>query len=157
MKNRYNHILVAIILLSLVCGLWLVYNRYKVEVRNDTVEMVMDYQILKRIADWEGLSERSVLNQFKDAGITTLAVYDTTLERLDKDGSIVAIPGKDLLRNSKDSTGGGVFKQLAQRGELKYDAVYIAEALKKEGGLSTEKAARYGEEIIGAIRFERPG
>ena len=30
-------------------------------------------------------------------------------------------------------------------------------ALKKEGGLSTEKAARYGEEIIGAIRFERPG
>lgn len=146
MKNRYNHILVAIILLSLVCGLWLVYNRYKVEVRNDTVEMVMDYQILKRIADWEGLSERSVLNQFKDAGITTLAVYDTTLERLDKDGSIVAIPGKDLLRNSKDSTGGGVFKQLAQRGELKYDAVYIAEGDSKSvfSELLTDLRLRYG-------------
>ena len=91
MKSRYNHILLVIILLSLVCGLWLVYNRHKVEVRNDTVEMVMDYQILKRIAEWEGLNERSVLNQFKDAGITTLAVYDTTLEKLSAAGKVAVL------------------------------------------------------------------
>ncbi len=146
MKSRYNHILVAIILLSLVCGLWLVYNRYKVEARNDTVEMVMDYQLLKRIAEWEGQSERSVLNRFRDAGITTLAVYDTTLERLDKDGAIVAISGKDLLRNSKDSAGGGIFKQLVQRGEIKYDAVYVAEGDSKAAfsEVITDLRLRYG-------------
>jgi hypothetical protein len=50
---RYNRVLMAIILISLVCGLWLVYSRHQVEVRNDTVEMAMDYQALRRIADWK--------------------------------------------------------------------------------------------------------
>lgn len=153
MKSRYNHILLVIILLSLVCGLWLVYNRHKVEVRNDTVEMVMDYQILKRIAEWEGLNERSVLNQFKDAGITTLAVYDTTLERLDKEGFIVALPGKELLRNSKDSTSGGIFKQLIQRGEIKYDAVYVAEGNSKTvfSEVITDLRLRYGVNRVSIV------
>jgi hypothetical protein len=150
---RYNRVLLAIILISLVCGLWLVYSRHQVEVRNDTVEMAMDYQALRRIADWEGQSESSVLSKFKDAGITSLVVYDATLERLDKDGVIVAIPGKDLLRLKNESMSSGVFKQLLNRGNLDYDAVYIAEGSSKTAfsEVITDLRLRYGVNRISIV------
>jgi hypothetical protein len=153
MKSRYNPILIAIVLLSLCCALWLVYNRYQVESRNDTVEMVMDYQLLKRMADWEGQDEKTVLEQFKKAGITTLAVYDTTLERLNKAGAVVAVPGKDLLEAGKLSKGGGVFGNLIDRGGIKYDAVYIAEGKSKTAlsELITDLRLRFGEQRIAIV------
>ena len=153
MKSRYNPILLVIILISLCCALWLVYNRYQVETGNDTVEMVMDYQLLKRMADWEGQDEKTVLEQFKKAGITTLAVYDTTLERLNKAGEVVAVPGRELLEAGKLSKGGGVFGNLIDRGRIKYDAVYIAEG-KSKTALSeviTDLRLRFGEKRIAVV------
>lgn len=80
MKSRYNPVLLAVIVIGLVCALWLNYSRYEIEEKNNTVEMAMEYEGLQQLADWEGLPLDSVLKDFKDAGVTSLIVFDTTLQ-----------------------------------------------------------------------------
>ena len=91
MKSRYNPVLIAIIAIGLIVSLWLNYQRHEIEQRNDTVEMAMEYEGLEHIANWEGLSLNDVLAGFKKAGVTSLVVFDTTLEKLNNNGSIVAV------------------------------------------------------------------
>ena len=50
MKHRYNPVLIAVIALGLVCGLWLNWQRHKVEQANNTVEMAMEYEGLRKLA-----------------------------------------------------------------------------------------------------------
>lgn len=100
MKSRYNPVLIAIIAIGLIVSLWLNYQRHEIEQRNDTVEMAMEYEGLEHIANWEGLSLNDVLAGFKKAGVTSLVVFDTTLEKLNNNGSIVAVTGEELLKGS---------------------------------------------------------
>lgn len=148
MKSRYNHIIIIIMLISLACGSWLVYNRFLVEAPNDTVENVMDYLSLKQMAVWEGQDEKEVLARFKKAGITSLAVYDATLERLNQNGDLTVISGSELLRAGSVSAGGGVFRQLLNQKAIDYNAVYIAEGPSKKvlSEVITDLRLRYGEE-----------
>ena len=71
MKCRYNPVLLAVIILGLVCALWLNWNRHQVEQANNTVEMAMEYEGLRKLAALEGLPEEQVLREFKNAGINS--------------------------------------------------------------------------------------
>lgn len=123
MKSRYNPVLLAVIVIGLVCALWLNYSRYEIEEKNNTVEMAMEYEGLQQLADWEGLPLDSVLKDFKDAGVTSLIVFDTTLKKLDNKGLVYAAPGRELLHGG---TAGTQFAALQQQ-DIIPDAVYIAE------------------------------
>ena len=57
MKHRYNPVLVAVIAVGLVCALWLNWQRHQVEQANNTVEMAMEYEGLRKLAILQGLSE----------------------------------------------------------------------------------------------------
>ena len=48
MKCRYNPVLLAVIILGLACALWLNWNRHQVEQANNTVEMSMEYEGLRK-------------------------------------------------------------------------------------------------------------
>ena len=63
------------------------------EQANRSMETVMDYQALVRMADSEGLSRQSVFKKFKDAGVTTLAVSDRTIMDMAGEG---LVRGKDF-------------------------------------------------------------
>lgn len=93
MKSRYNPVLLAVIVIGLVCALWLNYSRYEIEEKNNTVEMAMEYEGLQQLADWEGLPLDSVLKDFKDAGVTSLIVFDTTLKNLTTKGLFMPLRG----------------------------------------------------------------
>lgn len=123
MKSRYNPVLLAVIVIGLVCALWLNYSRYEIEEKNNTVEMAMEYEGLQQLAYWEGLPLDSVLKDFKDAGVTSLIVFDTTLKKLDNKGLVYAAPGRELLHGG---TAGTQFAALQQQ-DIIPDAVYIAE------------------------------
>ena len=56
--------------------------------------MAMEYEGLQQLADWEGLPLDSVLKDFKDAGVTSLIVFDSTLQKLDNKGLVYAVPGR---------------------------------------------------------------
>ena len=125
MKSRYNPVLVAIIAIGLIVSLWLNYQRYEIEQRNDTVEMAMEYEGLEHIANWEGLSLNDVLAKFKTAGVTSLVVFDTTLEKLNNNGSIVAVTGEELLKGSALGGDGGKFAPVLAEGIVVPNAVYV--------------------------------
>ena len=149
MKSRYNPVLLAIIVIGLVCALWLNYSRYEIEEKNNTVEMAMEYEGLQQLADWEGLPLDSVLKDFKDAGVTSLIVFDTTLQKLDNKGLVYAAPGRELLHGG---TAGTQFAALQQQ-DIIPDAVYITEGKSPVTFKETEKDLylRYAPERIAVV------
>ena len=124
MKSRYNPVLVAVILVGLVCALWVNWNRHAIEQRNNSVEMAMEYKDLRKLAALEGVPEEVVLKKFQEAGINSLMVFDTSLERLGKIGAIKLVTGKELRHAKVLGADCGVFANVK---DVKENAVYIAE------------------------------
>lgn len=123
MKSRYNPVLIAVILVGLVCALWVNWNRHTIEQRNNTVEMAMEYENLRKLAALEGLPEEIVVKQFQDAGINSLMVFDTTLERLSKMGAIKTATGSELRQAKILGNDAGIFASVK---DVTENAVYIA-------------------------------
>lgn len=123
MKSRYNPVLLAVMLIGLIGALWLNYSRYEIEEKNNTVEMAMEYEGLQQLADWEGLLFDSVLKDFKDAGVTSLIVFDTTLQKLNNKGIVYSATGRELLQNGVVA-GSGRFAPVF-KDKVIADAVYI--------------------------------
>ena len=124
MKSRYNPVLVAVILVGLVCALWVNWNRHAIEQRNNSVEMAMEYKDLRKLAALEGVPEEVVLKKFQEAGINSLMVFDTSLERLGKIGAVKLVTGKELRQAKVLGNDTGVFANVK---DVKENAVYIAE------------------------------
>ena len=148
-KNRYNPILAACIIIAFCAALWLMRIRVGIEKRNGTVEQTLDYQAILMMAQREGCSSDKLLQQFKDAGVTTLIVYDTTLERLDRERRISAMPG-DVLQKAAAGIHQGAFDALIADGNINPDAVYVARG-KDEAAWNEAREdllLRYGRERV---------
>ena len=125
MKYRYNPVLLAVIALGLVCGLWLNLTRHKVEQANNTVEMAMEYEGLRKLAILQGVSEDKVLRDFQQAGINSLMLFDTTLERLTKKGEIQSSTTGELRKAASLGADKGVFAAVPAE-KLTVDAAFVA-------------------------------
>lgn len=127
MKSRYNPVLLAVIVAGLVCALWLNFVRHDVEKQNNTVEMAMEYEGLRKLAALQGLPEEDVLRQFKEAGINSLMIFDTTLERLTKNGELQTTTGGELRQAAMLGADKGVFAHIPAEA-LEENAAYAAAA-----------------------------
>ena len=127
MKSRYNPVLLAVIVAGLVCALWLNFVRHDVEKQNNTVEMAMEYEGLRKLAALQGLPEEDVLRQFKEAGINSLMIFDTTLERLKKNGELQTATGGELRQAAMLGADKGVFAHIPAEA-LEENAAYVAAA-----------------------------
>lgn len=125
MKSRYNPVLLAVIVLGLFCALWLNFVRHDVEKQNNTVEMAMEYEGLRKLAALQGLPEEEVLRQFKAAGINSLMIFDTTLERLTRNGELNTTTGSELRQASVLGADKGVFAAVSAS-DVEENAAYIA-------------------------------
>ena len=125
MKHRYNPVLIAVIVLGLVCALWLNWTRHRVEQANNTVEMAMEYEGLRKLATLQGVSEDKVLREFQAAGINSLMLFDTTLERLTKKGEIYSATTGELRKAASLGADRGVFAAVPED-KLTCDAAFVA-------------------------------
>ncbi|MDF2571833.1 MAG: hypothetical protein K0R55_3437, partial [Sporomusa sp.] len=100
----YNKLLIGLVFIGLLAAFTVNWQRHTVEQANSTVELVMDYEDLVELAQIEGAQPDSLLIRFKEAGITSLAVYEATLEKLNKSGKVTALPGADILHQSRTGT-----------------------------------------------------
>ena len=91
-KFKYNRLLIICIIIGLIAAIVVNIQRYNVEQANKTVDLAIDYEDMLKLAQMEGLSTQEVLSRAKEAGITSLAVYETTFEKLNKNGKTIAIP-----------------------------------------------------------------
>ena len=96
-KFHYHPILLAAILVGFIASLIIGMERHAVEENSRTVELVVDYEGLLELAAREGLPAETVLTRAKEAGITSLAVYETTFEKFNKNGKANAVTGADIL------------------------------------------------------------
>lgn len=126
-KSQYNPLLILVIAVGLVFALWLNCVRHDIEQRNNTVEMAMEYEGLRKVAALQGLPEEDVILKFKEAGINSLMIFDTTLERLTKKGEIQTIVGSELRQAAVLGADKGVFATVAAK-DLEENAAYIAAA-----------------------------
>lgn len=152
MKNRYNPVLLAVIAIGLAWALWLNWNRHQVEQANNTVEMAMEYEGLRKVAALQGLPEEEVLLQFKEAGINSLMIFDTTLERLTKKGEIQTATGGELRQAASLGADKGVFAHVAPQ-DLQESAAYVAAGNNPAvlADVEEDLLLRYGKERVAVV------
>lgn len=122
----YNKILIAVIILGLIASLAIDVQRYQVEQANKSIELIMDYEDLVALAEKEGLPPEKVLAQAKEAGITSLAVYETTFKKLNVNGKAAAVNGSVLLTNYQNGAiSDPGWRQLIESGQIKGTNVYV--------------------------------
>lgn len=122
----YNKILIAVIILGLIASLAIDVQRYQVEQANKSIELIMDYEDLVALAEKEGLPNEKVLAQAKEAGITSLAVYETTFKKLNVNGKAAAVNGSVLLANYQNGAiSDPGWRQLIESGQIKGTNVYV--------------------------------
>lgn len=101
---KYSPFLIGFILIGLVAALFIDVERHHVETANTHVDMAIDYEGLQELAQREGLPEKDVLAQAKEAGITSLAVYETTFQKLNKNGKTTVVSGASILESYHNGT-----------------------------------------------------
>lgn len=120
----YARFLLALILAGAIAAGMISFERYQVESRASTVEMVYDYENIISMAAVEGKSKEELAKLYKDSGITSLAVYDETPAKLMNQGRICLYRGTELqlhLGRANDS--------------IRPDAIYLQPVPSAEGEL----------------------
>ncbi len=153
MKKNYNKFLALVILVGLCFALYSNVQRFKVEQANTVVETVMEYGAITRLAHSEGITEEKALQLFKSKGVTTLALFDTTLEKLARSGEIYTITGQELLHAEKLGRLAPQWQAIVQSDKFKDSAVYIAQGKSKSAFEDVEEdiSLRFGSNRINVL------
>ncbi|MBR1695893.1 MAG: hypothetical protein IJ709_10925, partial [Selenomonas sp.] len=124
--SKYNRGLVLIIMVGLIASLMISFARHGVEENNRQIDLATNYEDLLELADREGLPAEEVMAKAKEAGITSLAVYDTTFKKLNANGKATAIAGSELLGSYHSGTlTDPLWRQLVAEGKIQGNEVYI--------------------------------
>lgn len=96
--KRNRQVVVAVLLaLGVLGGLWVAKGRIAVERGNQTVAVCLDVLEVRQLAALTGSDATGLLQQFKAAGATHLAVSERTLDDRVKAGEVRFGPAGDLL------------------------------------------------------------
>ncbi|MDU2063548.1 MAG: DUF5693 family protein [Sporomusaceae bacterium] len=126
MANRYNKVFIALVLVGLMAALAVLGQRFQLEQNNRTVELVLDYEDAVELAHMEGISLPELLAAYKQAGITSMAVYETTLEKLNKSGKVTSFSGTSILHQYREGSLTDPFwRDLVASGRLQPEAAYV--------------------------------
>ncbi|WP_315439825.1 DUF5693 family protein, partial [uncultured Selenomonas sp.] len=150
MKKFYYHpILLAAILIGFVASVVIGFQRHAVEVNSRTVELAIDYEGLLELAQREGLPAEEVLAQAKEAGITSLAVYETTFKKFNVNGKAAVLSGADILaRYHSGMLMDPRWRTLVDEGKIVGTEVYVV-------GNDPETYAQLKEDLLRRFGAER--
>ena len=94
MKNRILFwSLAALVAVSLILSAGISLKRIAVEKANSSVEIVMDWQDIKKLSLREGLPMDHLLKKLKAAGLTSVSLTEDTLETLELEGGLAWLTG----------------------------------------------------------------
>lgn len=125
-KFTYNRTLIIVICIGLFAALIIAGQRYFVESENMQVDLAVDYQSVVDLAEREGLELDDVLKQVKETGITSLAIYDSSLEKLTRSGKVFALAGSEILSNYQSGTlNNELWRQTIEFNLIAPNCVYV--------------------------------
>ena len=91
--KRVQRLLWLTVLLSLIPGLILAYNRVRVEGGSTSVTLLMDEQALGEQAAFLGTTSFELAQRYREAGLNGVALYEETFETLAASGSAALLSG----------------------------------------------------------------
>ena len=149
-KFFYNKILLIAIAAGLIASLVIAGQRHAVETHNTQVDMVMDYDSLRELSEREGIDFAEILRKFKSAGITSLAIYDTTFEKLTRAGKVIAVYGTDIISNyHSGALNSQLWRDAVEMGAIDPTRAYIiGRSLESYNAAKKDLILRYGEERV---------
>jgi len=77
-----------LLLVGLITSFFVGWQRNQVERANRTVEIALDYQDVVNLAQSQAYNLEKVLQKFKEAGVTSAAISELTLDDLEKSGQV---------------------------------------------------------------------
>ncbi|MBQ3971814.1 MAG: hypothetical protein II687_06380 [Selenomonadaceae bacterium] len=123
---QYNRWLIACIVLGLAASLVICWQRHEVEVQNNQVDLAIDYEALLELADREGIPAQEMLAKAREAGFTSLAVYETSFKKFNENGKATAVAGSDILANYRNgSLTDPAWRDFVAAGKVKGNEVYV--------------------------------
>lgn len=130
-------LLAVLILIGAMAGAWISWQRYHVEAAAQTVEMVYDYNNILDRAAVERTTTDALFELYRKNGVTSLAVYDETPEKLVNHNFIRVyrgyefqarhpeilgiLPDKIYIQPVDTAEGSAYFKELADHLSLLYN------------------------------------
>lgn len=127
LQNIIFRLLSILIFLGVCCGGWISWQRYQVEKAATQVEMVYDYNHIMESALEEGKNPEELFALYKKSGITSLAVYDETPEKLINRNLIRVYRGYDFQFRNPSVSGVDTEKIYLQPSDSAEGKAYFAE------------------------------
>ncbi|CAA9566744.1 MAG: Permease of the drug/metabolite transporter (DMT) superfamily [uncultured Truepera sp.] len=85
----------TVILLSLIPGGLLAWERVRTENGSETVTLLMDEPAIAEQAAYEGVEPFALATRYREAGLNGVALYEQTLQTLAEKGKVALLPGTD--------------------------------------------------------------
>lgn len=120
-QNWTFKVLALLVLVGFLAAAVISYERYHVEADDQTVEMVYDYDDILSSAPLEGKSTEDLIQLYKQAGVTSLAMYDDTPSKILGRGDAFLFRGLDFMSHHENVEG------------LYPDRIYIQPSQKSDG------------------------
>lgn len=92
-----------LVVVGIVAAMPVVYDRYKTETSANQVELVFDYRDLVDIAAYEAYPKDFIneqLDRLKEAGVGSMALFESTLDEFQKSRRITLYSSKDIANKS---------------------------------------------------------
>lgn len=148
--KTYEKLFLTLVGLGLAASLCLNWQRIQVERANKTIETVMEYNSLVRMAQEEGVPKEQAFKKFRDRGVTTLTVFDTSLDKLAQKGSVNVLTGAQLLELARVQQLRPEWQAIVDKPDFLVDALYISAGTSERALKEVEEdiRLRFGKERI---------
>ena len=144
LQNTIFRLLSVLIFIGVCAAGWISWQRHEVESAATQVEMVYDYNHIMESAVEEGKNPEELFALYRKSGITSLAVYDETPEKLINRNLIRVYRGYDFHFRNPGVTGIDAEKLYIQPSES-------AEGLRYFTEMKQHLQALYGKEKVNAF------
>ncbi len=94
-----RRVIAALLIIGLMAAGYVAVQRYRVEAKNRAVEIVVDWDEVQQLAAATGNSPASVLDRFKKAGVTSVAITEQTVRDAISNGQIIIEPNSEIRIN----------------------------------------------------------
>lgn len=152
MKKR--SVLAIFILIGLLSSIVLSFNRIQVESNNKKVDFVLDYYQINKLAEQSNKSVKWWLEGFKDLGVTSVAVFEESLESMVDYGKPLDIEIVENIKQDNDwknKYSKELVDYLEQDKIDKYDLVATTESKETYEFIKTGLSERYSSDKYKAI------
>lgn len=154
--SKVDKLVILLICLSLVVGIYTVYQRVEVENQNKTAEIILDYNEMKKMADSSEESLDYWFKEFREYGAQSVAIQEETINLLIESGKpLRADIVSELIKNYnwQDDYDSHIVTMVKENNIRPTDVIVTTEDDELYNYLLSGLTERYSREFFDAHSF----